>query len=334
MMATPKKKRTGFLDLPGELRNQSYYYCFHPGNDLSLATAKTQLRPKPIKSIKLCVTSTLGSKDRIFRTHCDQETLDSDDHTLNGTTKARGQTLTQSRLMGKYFRIHGTHTNWKTSVHALLLVNKQIHTEIIPLFYAATTIRTASPTRLSNFFTNTPPGAAAWVRKLELTYTTYGNAHRADLAHFRAKHVARWTELCRQAAKLMLGLESLRVWVHVTASPLHLDLRQDWVAPLLQFRRLTTPPNAARKNEAGGHGTQNPLLTHIKVELSSAFTHPFKWAHPGPETACFELHRLFGEAIGRAMRGWSERDAMAEWDEAWEETYAEWQHFLKFKVMY
>ncbi|KAF2499202.1 hypothetical protein BU16DRAFT_453636 [Lophium mytilinum] len=315
-MPAPKKTRTGFLDLPGEIRNYIYGYCFRPGNDLSLATAKAQLRPKPIKSIKLC------------------ETLVSDDHHPTSSKKsAGGQALIQPRLLGKYIRIHGTHTNWKTSLHALLLVNKGIYTEVLPLFYAATTIHTASPTRLSNFFTHIPPGAAAWVRKLELTYTTYGHAHNAHLAHFRTKHFARWTELCRQAAKLMVGLEALRVWVHVTASPLHLNLRERWVAPLLQFRRLTVP-NANRKDGAGGHGTQNALLKHVKVELSSAFTHPFKWAHPGPETACFELHRLFGEAIARAMLGWSEKDAMVEWDEAWEETYKEWQHFLNFKVMY
>jgi len=127
-MSALKKKRTGFLDLPGELRNHIYHYCFYPGNSLSLATQTTQLRPKPVKSIKLCVTSTLGRRDRIFRTHCDQETAETSNNT-NRMSKKYTRSLTQPRLMGKSLRIHSLSTNWPTSLHALLLTNKQIYTE-------------------------------------------------------------------------------------------------------------------------------------------------------------------------------------------------------------
>jgi hypothetical protein len=255
------KKRAAFLDLPGELRNQIYYYCFHPGYDLALATHTTQLRPKPIKSIKLCVTSTLGRTDRIFRTHCDQETAGAERHDRFGRgDKAHKRSIIQPRLMEKYFRIRGTNTNWKTSFIGLLLVNKQIYAETLPLLYTATSIITASPSRLSNFFTHIPPHAASWVRRLELTYFTYGNSNQAGLAHFRGKNIDRWTALCRQASKLLVGLKELRVWVHVTAAPLHLDLRQDWVAPLLQFRRLTVPKTSS-------------TLPHDKSETAACDAH-------------------------------------------------------------
>lgn len=337
-MATSRPKRTTFLELPGELRNRIYYFYFCAGNELALAAPTTQLHPKPVKTIKLCVTSTLG---RVYRTHDEGNSLGDN----KSKDKYQTRPLIQSRIMGRYLRVHGASTNWATSLNAVSLVNKQMYAETLPLLYAATHFISASPKRVLNFLTYITPNAAAWIRTLELTYTTYGNPPPLHLAHLRRKHIDSWTAMCRLTGKLLLGLEDLRVWIHVTAAPLHMDLRQDWVAPLLQFRRLTVgkspspsvspcPSPKLIKVVTTGEAPHKTRLINIDVKLSSTYTQPFRWAHPAPEVACFELHRLFGEAITKAILGLNEKDAMEEWEEAWNETYADWRHFLKFRALY
>jgi hypothetical protein len=46
--------------------------------------------------------------------------------------------------------------------------------------------------------------------------------------------------------------------------------------------------------------------------------------------ASIDLHRLFGEAISRAILGSTEEEAMVGFKEAWEGKYHMWKHHLRF----
>jgi len=61
------------------------------------------------------------------------------------------------------------------------------------------------------------------------------------------------------------------------------------------------------------------------------------WSRAGPfyrrpelAEVSADLHRLFGNAIGWAIRGAGEEEAMAEFKEAWEGKHAQWKHHLRF----
>ncbi|OCK78700.1 hypothetical protein K432DRAFT_427099 [Lepidopterella palustris CBS 459.81] len=311
----PKRKRTRFLDLPGELRNLIYQFYFEGGLRSEIVARGVELIPKPVKSIKLCVFSCSG---RIMPVGAERR----DNH-------GALLTLRTSRLLGNYMRVHGVNTNWRNSFCALILVCKQLQVEVLPSLYNLTTFAFAAPRRISNFLTHVPKSCLKWISKLHLHYANYGPPETRFLA-WKTKHANRWTQTFKQISKELPNLSELRIWLHVTESPLHFDLRQTWVQPLMQFRRLTRP-----RNESGIPKTQpQPSLTNIHVTLTSRWTKRFIWDNPELEDVCKDLHRLFADAIARAMLGWPEADAMVEYLDAWKGRYQPWQHHLKFSALF
>ncbi|OCL15303.1 hypothetical protein AOQ84DRAFT_384098 [Glonium stellatum] len=330
----PKRKRLSFLSLPGELRNQVYALYIETGFRAELVGRSAELIPKPMKSIKLCLCpSTLGGPLPIL------------DH--KDSKKQNGwPTLRTPRKLGKYLRVHGMSTDWKTSFCALILVSKQINSEFIPLLYTSTTFVFAAPCRLSNFMAHISRPSLEWIRKLHVHYSTYGNPKYTEDLIWEKKHTICWTTRFQQAASLLKGLRELRIWLHVTETPLHFSLQAAWVQPLLAFRRLTEPlespcsltntpslSNNAPDSVSAEHGLQKPF-TNIHIVLTTRWTRPYIFYDSELAEACTALHNLFAEAIRRRMLGWSEADAMVEYREAWEERYKKWQHHLKFAAMF
>jgi hypothetical protein len=100
-----------------------------------------------------------------------------------------------------------------------------------------------------------------------------------------------------------------------------LNLRQKWVAPLLQFRRLTRAPPYSDKSAR---------LDTVDITFRSGLSdYPFA-GNQELKRANQDLHQLFGEAIRDALLGISEEMAMKAFMEKWEGEYAMWQHHLSF----
>lgn len=99
------------------------------------------------------------------------------------------------------------------------------------------------------------------------------------------------------------------------------NLRQKWVAPLLQFRRLTRAPPYSEKPAR---------LDTVDITFRSGVSdYPFAGRHE-LQRANQDLHQLFGEAIRDALLGESEEVAMKAIVEKWEGEYAMWQNHLGF----
>jgi hypothetical protein len=135
-------------------------------------------------------------------------------------------------------------------------------------------------------------------------------------------------------------LQELEVWVQIHDSAPKFGLREKWVAPLLQFRRLVRSKGLGikdipTKEEGANHAkssrtsTLNTVKVHIRSRWSKSPLTVFR-NNTGLARASTNLHLLYGQAISRAIMGAKEEEAMAEFNAAWGAEHTEWRYHLQF----
>lgn len=321
---SPAGKISGFLGLPGELRNRIYDYYFDQDFRVEIAAKGTALSHKAHhpKTVKL----SLNLLDRGRTVHKDQMT------SLQQTPKI----LRMPRRFGHYQRVNGIRTEWSSSLSALILVCRQVYHEAIIFLYQNTTYTFAAPRRIANFLDVIPKQNLSWVMKLHLHYGSYGCPLLAADRTWANKHLRSWILACKSASKQFINLQQLQVWIKVNEASPRFDLRQHWLQPLLQFRRLSctskAKPDSGRPKAFPTTTTTKPsgLLKRVEIEFRTYWSGR---AHFSRESALSDasnhLHRLFAEAISLAILGASEDVAMAKFNSAWED-YSEWHHHLNY----
>lgn len=318
--STPVKIR-GFLGLPGEIRNRIYHYYFQEDFRCEIAARGVNFDHRTAKVIKLCLG--IVNKDGPIVKYQEESTP---------------TTVRVSRRLGHYTRVHGIQTSWLNSLCGLILVCKQIHCEALVFLYCKTTFVFAAPRRISNFIQVLPKKNLSYITKLHLHYASYGCPRRTKDCGWQEKHLASWTRACKAASKNFVNLQELEVWLQVNASPLRFNLRQSWLEPLLQFRRLTcarkfkdgTEPIGATSHETTESSTPLQVVkVHFKTYWSSQYALA-RNAVPELADANTNLHHIFAQAITRAIFGASEEEAMVDFNRAWEGKYQRWQHHLNF----
>jgi hypothetical protein len=143
-----------------------------------------------------------------------------------------------------------------------------------------------------------------------------------------------WTRACKAAAKSLTGLKELTLWIHASSDPVHLNLREPWLLPLLQFRRLARRPNPQENVDATlsirDRGRQLHRLDTVHVSFRTYLFRSLGLGGSGLGEASDDLHRLFARAISLAILGASEEEAMHDFTFAWMGKYAHWQHHLGY----
>ncbi|KAF2710567.1 hypothetical protein K504DRAFT_466969 [Pleomassaria siparia CBS 279.74] len=315
----PLKKMHGFLSLPGEIRNFVYEYYFQHGFRCEIVAQGTALKSKEAKMIRFCMGIT--HQDSPIYRHREH-------HKPEMPT-----TIRMSRRLGHYNRVHGIQTNWHNSLCALILVCRQLHRESLVFLYHSTTFVFAAPLRITNFLQVLPKKNISHVTKLNLHCTSYGDPRMRVHRVWQEKHLVSWARACDAASRKLINLKELEIWLHVTASPLELDLRQSWLWPLLKFRRLARSRNT--KGKADNAPSSGPLQI-VKVHFQSQWSKKHaltRNAIPEIANANIHLHRIFATAISKAILGCNENDAMKEFRDAWEGDYKQWQNYLGYSDM-
>ncbi|CAO2649081.1 Nn.00g100300.m01.CDS01 [Neocucurbitaria sp. VM-36] len=314
------KKVRGFLALPGEVRNMVYKYYFQPDVRCEFASRGHQFMQPERPTVKL-QSNVLATNRHISKNDSNRE---------GGCSVV----IRISRALGKYNAVQGLRTNWLTSVYALNLACRQIHAETLPLLYNKTVFVFASSRRIANFLDVISNPMLQNITKLQLHYTTYGAPTKLEDAIWQDKHTDAWTQAMKTASKTLLNLEHLEVLVYVSQFPLHFDLHEQWVGPLLQFRRLTRPPKLAHGSTTSDLSTQEQKklkIAHVHIQ-SLCSKLPLAWFNGNAELAraCLDLHHLFGQSVSFAILGANEVEAMAEFNTAWRVKYRRWQYHLGF----
>lgn len=322
------KKRLGFLDLPGETRNEIYAYCFdgeiwvdmtpnanhvlkqskiQPGTWAS-AALYTAFSPAPDPPNNADATTDAGFTVALTPMIKMLPYNRPKPHKLNyHPNPPRGRSSTNTTTLTRP-------TNWRTSAGALVLTCRQIHAEALPFFYATPFFIFSAPNALLKFLRLLPPAKLALVRKLHVAHATYGDPHATADAVWKARSERTWGRAMREASEKLVGLEVLRVRVVVNERPLVFGMGEAWVSALMVWagacrREVDVVPGTGRPRV----GAPAPL--RVEVGVQSAWVMRKAWM---PEEnlrgALIELHRLFAEAVRRVLFGWSEEDAMVEFN--------------------
>ncbi|KAL1642866.1 hypothetical protein SLS61_009496 [Didymella pomorum] len=200
----------------------------------------------------------------------------------------------------------------------------------LPLLYNQITFIFEAPRRVENFLRRMPQAIHNSVTKLHLYYTTYGSPAAASDVTWQEKHIESWARACKAAAKSLTCLRELNVDVWINEDAPKFNLRQKWLQPLLQFRRLTCD---TQKDESpvGTSLVKRPkTLTAVQVRLKTRlWAHDFNY-NPPVAKACKDLHRLYGIGISKAMLGAKEDEAMDLFKKGWEGKHKKWRHHLGF----
>ncbi|KAF2196307.1 hypothetical protein GQ43DRAFT_445245 [Delitschia confertaspora ATCC 74209] len=315
------KTKTGFLHLPGELRNQIYGYYYHEcGNRVQIAARGSPvLRSAPKGFIKL--GGGIMDPDKPLKDYWSE------------SSPSFTFTLRMPRKLGNYNRADGASTKWASSFSALLPVCKQVNMEVTALLYQNTTFIFDAPNRITNFLTIVPPSSLSNITKLNLQYATRGQPNLSKDVIWNTKHIGSWRRACRLVTKKVPKLQHLEICVHLNDMP-NFNPKADWVAPLLQFRRLTTPPKPrteeASNNEQSLTTSFKPVLKTVKIALTSRYSQRDFFVQPELQRASEDLHVLFGYAISRIILGFPLEVAMDKFRQAWMDKYVRWQYHLSF----
>jgi hypothetical protein len=218
------KKPRGFLSLPGEIRNQVYAYYFESSICCEVVASGRQISSRKLRTVKLWAGA-FHHTGQVLK------------HTPE-TKRDAPITIRMSRRLGKYTVVQGLQTNWHGSLYALNLVCKLLHAETVAFLYRKTVFVFDAPKRVCNFLAVVSQPRLECIARMEMHYSTYGCPKLAKDVVWQEKHHGSWVQACKTAARKMGGLRELKVWMRVNQDPLRFSLRETYVAPVLQFRRL------------------------------------------------------------------------------------------------
>lgn len=303
------KKTLGFLDLPGETRNRIYHYYFQDSYRCEIAAKGHDFGRKPVKQPS--IMAGVQQKKRRKRKQHDKPPV----------------FIRISRSLGGRNAIQGLQTKWSTSLCPLILVCKQVHTETHKTFYNKVTFVFQAPRQINNFLGAVSKLCLRNITKMHLHYVAYGYPMQSNDCIWLEKHRRSWKMACRSASKKLVGLQELEIWIYANHPAPKLNLYIDWIKPVLQFRKMTTA-SKIKGTKLCVHELIQPALKQVNIHVNTNTVNRF--ANKILIKASTDLHRLFGRAISLAILGYTEEEAMAEFNEAWTGRYKRWQYHLGY----
>ena len=320
------KKIIGFLSLPGEIRNRIYQYYFQDAYRCELVGQGCNFTVHTLATIKLQGAPQLKNWPR----ESDRPWLDkskAEDALVLRFPRIRRTAYNHKRFRSSPYK---GYKGWLNPHGALILVCKQVHTETLPLFCRRIEFVFEAPQRVSGFLHKVPAHNHVNITKIHLYYTTYGSPSAARDTVWQDKHIESWTRACKVVAKSLTCLQNLKINVWINENAPRFNLRQKWLQPLLQFRRLTCDRSHEGSSDPRSIGPQQHSLQKVFIEVKTRlFLHEFE-GNVRVSKACRHLHQLFGLGISRAILGAKEEEAMTRFNQAWNEKYKIWQHHLGF----
>ncbi|KAL6706876.1 hypothetical protein ACN47E_005019 [Coniothyrium glycines] len=314
-MQSYTRKKRGFLGLPGELRNMIYEFYFRANLRCEIVAQSHTFEEPPRRIFKLS-SNVLRSQMKV---------------SINGEESSEPWTCVRlSRLLGQYNVVKGLQTSWPTSLVALHLVCRLLLNEVLIFMYRETQFCFNAPKRINNFLGVISTSNLQNITKLQLHYSTYGQPSAHCDKVWQQKNHKSWLVSFRSAAKNLVNLKELEIWVCVNDVAPKLSLREEWVQPLLQFRRLTRHKSllAIERSSSSQKGLQL-VKVHVRTHAVDLIERSDGQGGSLPR-AGRELEAIFGQSIGLAILGTKEGEAMAAFNEAWEGRHRSWQHHLGF----
>jgi hypothetical protein len=189
---------TGFLDLPGEIRNRIYTLIF------------------PKQQILL----------RFFH------------HKKSFKSTSGGPCSDSSKRNRQLYAVSvqpndaGHHQHELVFSAQLLRVCRKIHDETLPLLYTSTALHFESMRAINCFLNGASSQGMGYTTQLAITHHGYGEPVLTSDAIWKAKHDHRWLATCKEIAKTMKGIQHLKLCLQICDWPCQLNLSAKWAKPL------------------------------------------------------------------------------------------------------
>ncbi|KAH6612669.1 hypothetical protein C7974DRAFT_406071 [Boeremia exigua] len=313
-VSVPKRKKgANFLTLSGEIRNKIYQHYFQDTYRCELVGEGCDFSaPMTFKLVSYIKVSEESRRESPVDDEHEKPIM------VRFSRPGSEGCSTESRV-------------WLNPHGAIILVSRQVHQETLSLLYQRTTFVFQAPRRIASFLHKVPKPNHLFVTNLHLHYATYGSPGAACDVVWQEKHLESWTRVCKSAAKSLTSLRELHIDLWINECAPKFDLRQKWLQPLLEFRRPRPRCTDHEELSTAGKALREPrTLVEVQVIVYTHFyAHSFDSNVP-LAAACKHLHRLFAHGIGKYIYGWKERNAMRQFDRAWNEDYYVWQHHLGF----
>ncbi|KAL8971639.1 MAG: hypothetical protein Q9183_000962 [Haloplaca sp. 2 TL-2023] len=216
-LPAPKKKPTGFLDLPGEVRTAIYDHLV------------------PVRNYRI---QYIPRKDQ-RPTELTYTTLD------QGRVHGPRPTAEQGRRR-RDFDIHKPWQRKELSLPfrhprgpaALLFVCKQVNQDVTGIVYGRSTFSFSHMRPMKQFLDTLRPETRALIRSLEIIHCTAGNPTMAHYQTFKDRHDACWDSLCGQIRDQCTQLHSLAIDLTIKEMPFITGPQANWMNHLYNFGDL------------------------------------------------------------------------------------------------
>jgi hypothetical protein len=286
----------GFLGLPGELRNIIYAHYFEDEFRAELAPSGAIFDRLTPRTVTLCVPP-------------------SHHQYVPKSLESGPRTVRISRLLGRYKRIDGFRTKWTTSLSALILVCKKVYYETIKLLYRNTKFVFHSSRRILNFLDCVPAVNLSYITRLHLHYVPYGEPAVTSMRAYQEKHIKSWDMACKALAERLINLRELDIAVQFSMHH-YFSLGHAFLQPLYRFRTRQIAQSQSISSECTEE-TSIPSggIESVKAQISTLESRCLSGPKP-MRAAMLELHGLFNITVSRFILGWSELDAFADLDRA------------------
>ncbi|KAL8874088.1 MAG: hypothetical protein Q9174_000524 [Haloplaca sp. 1 TL-2023] len=213
----PKKQKTGFLDLPGEVRTAIYGFLVPRRKYRIKYIARKDQRPTELTYTTLVQgyldgprpTAEQGRRRRDFDLH-------------------KPWQRNQPSLPFRHPR----------GPASLLLVCKQINQDVTGILYGRNTFSFSNMRPMKQFLDTLRPETRALVRALEIIHCTAGSPTAACYQIFKDRHDACWDDLCAQIRDQCTQLNSLAIDLTIKDVPFITGPEANWMNHLYNFGNL------------------------------------------------------------------------------------------------
>ncbi|MCJ1325327.1 hypothetical protein MMC10_001990 [Thelotrema lepadinum] len=248
-------EKTGFLDLPGEIRNRIYDLALPKENDLEITWLTrgkelTHYRHRlPIsKKPKDVIYGKLRPGDRAFNGHF-RAAIRNKAATIKRRQQTRAQaqerraTYAKEKKTGEVSLPPSDWTLQTRGFATLLGLNRQLHDEAASLFYSRSTFSFASRALLDKFLDNLTPIGRAHLCKIYLAHDMESPSMLKSDRVFKEKERKKWVATLQALSSKCKSLEELHILTNLRGSRFQLDLTDTWsqdlTTGLSNLRHLT-----------------------------------------------------------------------------------------------
>ncbi|KAK8256355.1 hypothetical protein IWZ00DRAFT_159720 [Phyllosticta capitalensis] len=300
-----EKKRLGFLDLPGEIRNAIYEEIFP-------SDKAVEIDFNPDASHIPDETLSPEASDVLMGIYQDSKVRPPPKCEAGSMLKINVRRATPTPRTKASGKRRPREPDWtRVLCGGLLETCHQVHQEAASFLYSRPVFKFSSPNALDHFLKTVRPENLEHIKHVFIAHCTRREACSEVSEFSKDRHDQKWIDVMQKAAEKLTNLHDLRIRLFIRELPVRIDPSHHWAQAILAFATTQQATNDAETTAAH----RKARLPEISIELRLWYLENYLYYSDRNTLIVTQLHILFAEALRRRMIGWSEADALADFNE-------------------